>query len=70
MNDVGLSLRGFAGLRCRRAVIFAEEAGEEEEEFAADDLVAVHVANVLELGLSRLVDRGIVAYRQNPQLAT
>ena len=51
-------------------MIVAEEASEEQQQFSADDFVAVHVADVLEFRLSWLVDGWVVADGQNPQVST
>ena len=67
MNDAGFPLGRLRACHSL-AMVLAQEAREEKQQLAANHFVAVHVADVLKLGLARLVNRGIVAHGQNPQV--
>ena len=66
MNDIRFSLFRFGSRSGGDAVVFAQKAGEEEQEFAADDLVPVHIADVLELRFTSFVLSGIVTDGKDP----
>ena len=70
VNDIGFSLFRFSTRGGREAVVLAQKPGKKEQQLSTHDLVAMHIADVLELRLTGFVLRRVVTDRENPEVTT